>query len=101
MRAWTTKSSIPTTQRFFSGAAAIDGVLYVFGGEDGGGIVKPVAAYAPASDSWTTVAPMPTARAAAVGGVIYGVLYAVGGQTPSSIVGTTEAFIPHRSSHSR
>ncbi len=77
----------------------VNGILYAIGGCTDNvciGFVNTVEAYNPASDSWTTKAPMPTARREFGTGVINGVIYAVGGlQGPgSSGINTNEAYDP-------
>jgi N-acetylneuraminic acid mutarotase len=72
----------------------INGILYVAGGV---GSATAVEAYDPAADTWTTKAPMPTARAGAAAGVINGVLYVAGGNTTNSNstgLAMLEAFTP-------
>ena len=59
---WTTRASKPTALTA-SDAAVINGILYVVGGFNSSGLPSNVVeAYNPATDTWTTVAPMPTAR---------------------------------------
>ncbi len=56
-------------------AALLGGRMFVFGGEHGGGVFFQNEAYDPATDTWATMAPMPTPRhgtgAAVVGDAIY------------------------------
>jgi hypothetical protein len=69
---WSTKSPM-LTARHFPAAAAVNGTLYVIGG-DGTGSVE---AYNPGTDTWTTKAAMPggvgSHRAAALNGLVYAV----------------------------
>jgi N-acetylneuraminic acid mutarotase len=54
-----------------------------------------VEAYDPATNSWTTKAPMPTAREFLAAGVINGKLYAVGGdELTGPFLNTVEAYDP-------
>ena len=87
---WTARASIPTA-RMAAGAAAITGKLYVFGGcgrnSEGNhdcrvGTTNVLEAYDPRTDSWSTKAPMPTARSAVTAAVIGGKLYVTGGRGP-------------------
>jgi len=87
---WTTKASM-STGREGPAAGVINGVLYVAGGVGSGGIgradaIAALEAYNPVTDTWTTKAPMPTARAGGAAGVINGILFVVGG-TSSSVTG--------------
>jgi len=75
---WATKAPMPTA-RAESAAGAINGRLYVAGGDDG---TKPLAAlevYDPSTDTWTAKTPMPAAINAAASAVINGQLYVAGG----------------------
>jgi N-acetylneuraminic acid mutarotase len=70
-------------------AAAVDGLLYVIGGEvSPTGIaaqdvfVNTVYAFDPATGEWSPRAPMPTARSAMAAGVIDGRIYVAGGRPP-------------------
>ena len=57
----------------------INGIIYVAGGNNGTAAVTTLEAYDPATNTWSTRAPMPTARVAAVGVVSAGRLYVIGG----------------------
>jgi N-acetylneuraminic acid mutarotase len=77
--AWETKTPMPTA-RFAHRVAAIDGLLYVVGGNDGvTGAVGTLEVYDPNSDTWSTAASMPGIRYGGTNGVIDGKLYMVGG----------------------
>ena len=86
------------------GAAALNGKIYVLGGEDGtSATLKSGAVYDPATDSWSATASMSAARTllglAALEGKVdedMGRLFAVGG-TPdggSTVLKSAEAFTP-------
>lgn len=83
---WTTKAPMPTPRRFLA-AAAVNGIIYAVGGDNGG--VSPstiegtkLEAYDPASDTWTTKAPVPDGgRTILMAAAIDNVLYAIGGQS--------------------
>jgi len=95
---WSTRASL-TYARALTAVGVANGLLYVVGGgASAGGHTDNVAAtesYNPATNSWTTRAPMPTPRNALGVGVINGILYAVGGISTSGIeVGTVEAYDP-------
>jgi len=67
-------------------AAAVDGQLYVIGGQpDAGGagpFVNTVYAYDPATALWTQRRPMPTARGGGGAAVVDGRIYVAGGRPP-------------------
>ncbi len=71
---WTARASMPTARAFFA-AAALDGQIYVAGGEDGTTVFDTLEIYDVASDSWSTGAPMPVAwhrvQAAAANDAVY------------------------------
>lgn len=78
---WTRKANMPIRN---SGAAAcaLDGILYVVGGEEtfgGGPELSTLYAYDPKTDSWTRKADMPTARRWAAACVLDGIIYVLGG----------------------
>jgi len=98
---WTTRASLPTPRKDL-GAATVGGILYAVGGNTGckcsvtsGGPVGTVEAYDPATDTWTTKAPMPTARDYLGVAAVDGIIYAVGGSDAAGNVLTTlEAYDP-------
>jgi len=99
---WVRKTAGPTA-REHAAVAALNGRLYVLGGQrtDTGTIPGPatnaVEIYDPASDRWTSGPPLPTARMGLVAAVLNGKLYAIGGRTDgfsTSAVGTVEVFDP-------
>ena len=92
---WTFKSVLPTARSGIA-AAALDGVIFVFGGEGTNGTFSENEAYDAATDTWGAGAPMPTARhgigAAVVGDEIF---VMTGGPTPGfSTTPVSEAFTP-------
>jgi len=68
--------------------------LYLFGGWDGTEYVSSVYVYDPASDRWSSLAPMHTARGFAGAGVIKGVVYVVGGYDGARELALCEAYDP-------
>ncbi len=81
--AWSIKAPMPTI-RFAAAAGVINGILYVVGGDSSApwSSLNPtniVEAYDPATDIWTTKAPMPTSRTQHCVAVMNGILYALGG----------------------
>ncbi len=91
---WATKTPMPTA-RFESAAGAIGGKFYVVGGAPCDHLGCPpfatLEAYDPATDTWATKAPMPTARLRAGAAVINGKLYVAGGQTDQTSVNGSAA----------
>jgi N-acetylneuraminic acid mutarotase len=80
---------MPTARASLVAATGSDGRIYAIGGDDllkglYNDYLDTVAAYGPATNSWTAVAPMPTPREqlAAVAGRD-GRIYAIGGQSPN------------------
>jgi N-acetylneuraminic acid mutarotase len=68
----------------------INGKLYVAGGTGtGANSLATLEVYDPATNTWATKAPMPTARDGASGGVINGKLYVVGGDIDQNTKLTT------------
>ena len=81
--------------------AALDGTLYVFGGEyfDGaGGVYEHTWAYDPQADDWTEQPPMPTPRHGLAGTALDDRVFAIGGNTAAAIgaatAHTVETLIP-------
>ena len=60
----------------------------------GSGPSASVNRYDPAADTWTSVAPLPTARARLACAVVGGRIYAVGGGTSSTGMNTLEIYDP-------
>jgi hypothetical protein len=84
---------MPTGRARFA-AAAVDSLIYAIGGDSG---VYQTAneAYNPASDSWSTKAPLPAGRIRLAAAVVDGVIYAIGGTTSSTTYGTVnDAYTP-------
>ncbi len=95
---WTIKPPLPA-RRHHAGAAAVGNRLYVVGGFTTSFLsiwspVPSVYAYDPSSESWTEVAPLPTARGALAVAELGGKLYAVGGYAEGGNTGALEVFDP-------
>jgi hypothetical protein len=68
------------TARAGAAAAEINGKLYVVGGTiNGASTTSVLEEYDPATDTWTSKAPMPTPRWLFTGAGVNGLLYAIGG----------------------
>ena len=91
---WSVRAPMPTA-RVRAGAAALDGLIYVAGGNDGSGLLATVEAYDPVTDQWITRAPMPVARAHPALVAFDGRLYAIGGIGANGIpLGTVDVYDP-------
>ena len=77
---WTQKADMLTPRQFHA-SAAVNGILYAFGGQWHGvnDYLAAVESYDPATNTWTARAPMPTARFGHGAGVIGGIIYVAGG----------------------
>ena len=86
---WTAKAPMPAA---VSGAASavINGRLYVAGGGSSSpaqpGPFNTLYSYDPATDTWTTLASMPTPEAGAAAAAINGQLYVVGGISQAGVI---------------
>ncbi len=110
---WTMKAPMPSP-RVGLGVGVVNGILYAVGGAccspgHGSRIFGTVEAYDPATNTWTTKAPMPTPRYYLAVGVVNQILYAVGGHKGSggnapttneteyaTTAGVVEAYDPSR-----
>jgi N-acetylneuraminic acid mutarotase len=98
---WTSKLASPTA-REYAAVAVLNNRVYVIGGQrtDAGVTPGPVTAivetYDPATNTWGTAPPMPTARMGLVAAVANGRLYAIGGSLDGfgAGTGTVEEFDP-------
>jgi N-acetylneuraminic acid mutarotase len=80
---WTKIKNRPGGPILGLGAAAFDGRVYIFGGEEGGqdpkSITNAVSIFNPITDKWSDARPMPTARVLVRAVELAGKIYAVGG----------------------
>jgi len=96
---WSNLAAMPNPPAW-AGTAVINGILYVVGGlVPGPNIYTGVAtntvqSYNPVTDTWTTLAPMPTPRYLLVAGAIDGILYAAGGTDNTNTFATVESYNP-------
>ena len=102
---WTQKKNMPLATHH-AAIASYNGKLYLFGGqaqlEPGGPTQIPLNntwEYDPANDSWKALAPMPTARTAAVAATVDGKIYVFGGASvhPGQKIVSLGPNVPHRS----
>jgi N-acetylneuraminic acid mutarotase len=95
-RIWTSRQAYPGVGRDHAAIAAVGGYLYLIGGISDWPqpSVTTVNRYAPAANSWTTVAPLPTARGAMGVAVLNGKVYAAGGLTSATSVSDFTVYDP-------
>ena len=78
---WTRKADM-RTGRFFSGAAVVDGKIYVIGGGPKGSWLSTVVEeYDPAADTWAPRVDVPNAIHVIGAAAVDGIIYAIGGWT--------------------
>ncbi len=92
---WTSVAPMPTARGFIAHAVVGDR-LFAFGGRDkaatGSSILDTAEAYDMASDTWTTLTPMPTARNSAFAAAVGNFIVVAGGFNGSSTVNTIEIY---------
>jgi N-acetylneuraminic acid mutarotase len=96
---WTTKAPMPAGPRSYLAAGVVNGIVYAVGGDNNANPPVEYAtleAYDPSTNSWSTKAPMPTARHDLAVGEVNGILYAAGGfsYTTGAYFATLEAYDP-------
>ena len=89
---WSTKTSMPVSI-YAPGVASIGTTIYVIGGYSTT-YLNTVYAYDTVGNSWSTLAPMFTARDYLGVGVVNGKIYAIGGLNSSSYLNNVEAYDP-------
>ena len=94
---WTTKASMPTA-RAQLGVAIVNGKIYAIGGENnsatGPNVLNINEAYDPATNTWTTKKPMPTARHSFGIAVYQNKIYCIGGSINGPYLAVTEVYDP-------
>jgi len=95
-RSWTSRAPYPGLARDHMGVAALGSFIYLIGGTTRWPqpSVTTVQKYSPSSDTWTAVAPLPTARAATGVAVMNGRIYVAGGATAAVSVADFTAYDP-------
>ena len=92
---WNTKASM-NYARGFLGVVAVDGQIYAIGGSTaysmGVNFVGANERYDPATDTWTTLAPMPTPRSDFIIAACQGKIYCIGGTTSKGYCGANEVY---------
>jgi N-acetylneuraminic acid mutarotase len=94
---WINRAPMPTARENLV-AGVVDGILYAIGGWNSAQIGQPelhtIEAYDPATNNWTTKAPMTTARRNLAAGVVNGAIVCVGGYVGTMSMATNEAYRP-------
>jgi N-acetylneuraminic acid mutarotase len=87
---WRTRAPMPTACNHMGGEA-VNGKVYLIGGRLSGAFIiglpgntDLVQAFDPATDSWTTRTPMPTARSGLNTASLNGIIYAAGGEAQTN-----------------
>jgi hypothetical protein len=85
---WTLKNGRMPHPRLNASFALVHGKVYVIGGQTREeGILATVDVYDPATDTWETIQPMPTARRGLGAAVIGNTIFAIGGEAKVATVG--------------
>ena len=93
---WTQKADMPTP-RWLHTSAAVNGKIYVIGGESsepGTEIISTVEEYDQATDTWTQKADMPTPRRSPATCAVDGKIYVVGGYVGTKFISAVEEYDP-------
>lgn len=91
---WETLPAMPTP-RHGCAAAAVIGILYVFGGANDTGLPLATAErFDPLLGRWEKLTALPTARHGSACAAVAGLLYVVGGYDGEGVLSTTERFDP-------
>jgi N-acetylneuraminic acid mutarotase len=93
---WTPREPMPQgTERSSACVAALDGLMYVFGGANGGAVID-ASVYDPEQDSWEVLAPLPEPREHCTAAGIDGRVFIAAGRSGglSSFVATTLVYDP-------
>lgn len=80
---WSARTAMPTSRYLAAVSTTLDGDVIAFGGNSGGGVIGTVERFHPATNSWTTLAPMLTPRSnAGAATAVDGTILVVGGFPP-------------------
>ena len=95
---WTKKADMPFAKRGLA-ASALNGKIYVVGGESEGGgkFHSSVLEYDPMADTWREMADMPTRRGYFSNAAVDGRIYAIGGMKGNVPLPTVEEYDPEGS----
>ncbi|HSW13485.1 MAG TPA: kelch repeat-containing protein, partial [Solimonas sp.] len=91
---WRARASMPAgSERGAAAVAALDGLIYVGGGQRNLQATTDFQVYDPAGDSWTALPALPTAREHVAAAALGGRFYAIGGRS-GELHGEVEAYDP-------
>lgn len=91
---WEAIAEMPDS-RAFAAALALDGIVYVVGGENASGVAGKVLIYDPSVEQWSSGASMPTPRKELALAAAGGLLYAIGGTGADGMASSVcEAYEP-------
>lgn len=93
---WRTIARAPIAPRARHGAAWMNGEMFVFGGTErplGSGDTLDAAAYDPATDTWRTIAPLPSPRTSARTVLVGDLIVLAGGVTPTDAPRATSLLV--------
>ena len=79
--------------RYALGAAALNGKIYVLGGNDGS-FLKSCVVYDPLTDAWSTIADLPDARDGMGAAALNGKIYVLGGFDGTSVLKSCAVYDP-------
>jgi len=92
---WVLDFAPPPGPRWYSGCAALDGKIYVIGGNNGITDLSRVDRFDPATNTWDTVAPLPWPRSSLAACELGGRIYAIGGYSQAQgLQRTVTVFTP-------
>ena len=94
---WIAKADMPTARSHIS-TSVVNGIIYAIGGTASTSHpfteLSTVEAYAPATDTWTAIVDMPTARNSLSTSVVGDRIYAIGGSQAGKGISVVEVFDP-------
>lgn len=93
-KSWSAGPTLPESRSAY-GLAVVEGRLYLFGGSDGTAYRAEVFRFDPATERWSTLTPMPTARAySCVATDPQGNVFVIGGENSAGPLYTNEEYTP-------
>jgi N-acetylneuraminic acid mutarotase len=80
---WSTSVPLPLPRAGRPAVAAVNGKIYVIGGNDGSSIVNTTYIFDPTAGTWTLGSPMPAGRQNTAVAVVNGFIHVIGGANPA------------------